>query len=86
MITHTHIYIYIYIYIYTHTYTYIILSRINRLTMNLLLKNFKFLLQSSGKCFTYKIFLDFLLWKTMLTIYKHLGIEEFSSNITIKSL
>ena len=61
---------------------YINLSRINRTTMNLLLKVSLFFHDLQVNVLLTKIFLGFLFQKALLIIYKHLGIEVFSSNIT----
>ena len=61
-ISHTYyIYIiYIYYILYIYIYTYIILSRINRTTMNLLLKVSRFFHDLQVNVLLTKIFLDFL--------------------------
>ena len=51
--------------------------------MNLLLKVSRFFHDLLVYVLLTKIFLDFLFEKALLIISKHLGIEEFFSNITI---
>ena len=51
--------------------------------MNLLLKVSRFFHDLQGNVLLTKIFLDFLCQKALLIFYKHLGMEGFSSSITI---
>ena len=64
----------------------IILSRINRTTMNLILKVSGLFEDLQVNILLTTIFLDFLFQKALLIIYKRLGIKELSSIITIKVL
>ena len=69
--------------LYVYIYIYVNLSRINKTTMKLLLQVSCFFHNLQVNVLLTKIFIDFLLQKALLIIYKYLGMEEFSSNITI---
>ena len=59
---------------------------INRTTMNLLLKVSRFFHDLQVNVLLTKICLDFLFYKALLSVYKCLGIEEFTSIITTEIL